>query len=311
MMPSGHEIINWVDGITWHGLPAHEPRSGVGPYSGQKASAQRQNSCGRSAHHRPLLRVRYDSNERERVKPIARHILNVMTLLSLVLCLMTASLWAWTCRWPDLSLGTTQLAPGRFQLDCWRGRLILKSHRTGVAPPSLWVLTTVYLIHDEADGRAFVQGLICDPSAPPWDPTDGQASQQRLRRWSQAGGSVLSRPSTAVPLWQPANLRNLGGFGANIVRFDLPTPSDGATSSWKSTPSRPVFWSFTLPLWLPAALFAALPLRSLLRAHRQRRRRNRRRCAACGYDLRATPDRCPECGRPAVRFIKQKFTPVK
>jgi hypothetical protein len=49
-----------------------------------------------------------------------------------------------------------------------------------------------------------------------------------------------------------------------------------------------------LPLWLPAVLFAVLPL---VRLSRLRRRLPPGHCAACGYDLRATPDQCPECGK--------------
>jgi hypothetical protein len=57
--------------------------------------------------------------------------------------------------------------------------------------------------------------------------------------------------------------------------------------------------TLTLPYWAPLVAGAALPLIVLRRASRQRRRRRAARrglCPKCGYDLRATPDRCPECG---------------
>ena len=48
-------------------------------------------------------------------------------------------------------------------------------------------------------------------------------------------------------------------------------------------------------LW-PLLLLGIAPPIWLLRRRARRRRREAGRCRACGYDLRATPDRCPECG---------------
>jgi hypothetical protein len=50
------------------------------------------------------------------------------------------------------------------------------------------------------------------------------------------------------------------------------------------------------PLWVPTVLFAALPLARGAMFVRRRRRVRGGHCVKCGYDLRATPERCPECG---------------
>jgi hypothetical protein len=54
-------------------------------------------------------------------------------------------------------------------------------------------------------------------------------------------------------------------------------------------------WGLTLPFWLVAVVFGIFAGMCM---HISRRAIESRvgLCAVCRYDLRATPDRCPECG---------------
>ncbi len=62
-------------------------------------------------------------------------------------------------------------------------------------------------------------------------------------------------------------------------------------------------WGILVPLWIPAVLFAAM-FWWLGPRYRRRKRKKLGLCVNCGYDLRGSKDRCPECG---ARFEEPKL----
>ncbi|MGE5611012.1 MAG: hypothetical protein ACM359_17310, partial [Bacillota bacterium] len=53
-----------------------------------------------------------------------------------------------------------------------------------------------------------------------------------------------------------------------------------------------------IPFWFPCLLTAIPPALWLKQTRRKHNRAKLGLCLHCGYDLRASQDRCPECGNP-------------
>jgi hypothetical protein len=173
---------------------------------------------------------------------VRRRLLNLLTAVSLLMCVVTCVLWA-------------------------------RSHRGGAtltwAGGGRWRFVMTYPGY-------VIAGDVPDPSG----------SGGGLRSLPRAVEMTVSWPR---PTWSYS--------AAGVGYVTSPIPGGGADRY------------LAVPFWLLVTVLAPLPAvragtwaRRRLRVRTAAHRSGLGRCASCGYDLRATPERCPECGAvPGVR----------
>lgn len=130
---------------------------------------------------------------------------------------------------------------------------------------------------------------------------DGRASSPQAiaevedyRRWHPHGFEF-----TSERIEHSAGLDELASLGFKIVSAH----KRGEGRDWRNI-------RVALPYWAIVATLSAAPLcwlaaRKVIRGRRWRLEHGL--CARCGYDIRATPDRCPECGTAVPKGHKPRL----
>lgn len=125
---------------------------------------------------------------------------------------------------------------------------------------------------------------------------------------------VVGSDTGVSPIWWPISVRRFNlrmlsieyGLGRVTIRkggsladWGHGPPVGSPVEPWDWSPPAN-YWRIEIPYWAAVLCVAFLPLWNLLRVRRQAWLMRRGRCVGCGYDLRVTTHRCPECGLPTA-----------
>jgi hypothetical protein len=195
---------------------------------------------------------------------VGRYILNGLAVLSLVLCVGTVGLWVRSYRTADslLRVRGADLA----NLTSNRGAIVLRSAR---------------LVALESRGEPYTKIVR------------HQITFEYSLRYGDASGIVYRSEASHIEEFWPEAPARLWRSDARVPRTDV------RLAGWRYFRGSVDVWhvhALRVPYWGPAVAAAILPVLRLRAWHRRRSAQRGGLCLKCGYDLRATPDRCPECG---------------
>ena len=205
---------------------------------------------------------------------MARRLLTLLSALSLLLCVAAAVVWVRSYFVGEaLIWNGVRREAGKSQEVLWSVNVWSAQGGVGVYHDQLWMPAGFYARADTFD----------------W-------ARDRMRVYPY------------VPIPQLQRGRYVQGLGVTLFewRGEQTWPTMDLASPAASNPARERV--LILPYWLPVLLTALLPAWAALHWRRARRTASRLRgglCPQCGYDLRATPGRCPECGAAAAVKLKQ------
>jgi hypothetical protein len=108
----------------------------------------------------------------------------------------------------------------------------------------------------------------------------------------------LFKPGVGVdPHWPPTKPGGWVGQTTSDVDLILAGRSESTIDSpYPQRVSRSFLVVYFVRPWECTVFSAMLPALWVIAAVKRRNARRVGRCRICGYDLRATPERCPECG---------------
>jgi hypothetical protein len=162
-----------------------------------------------------------------------------------------------------------------------------------IAVASIVFWTHSYFVWDsalyaDANGNSF--------EAQTW-PGILRLSLYRNRHPSNSGAFIDSIPLSSLI---PSNRRDARGYYHDITGWGPPETGKWVHFGFGISCTRWIDgrsnFVVAVPFWFLALLCALPPALVVRGAMRRRGTMISGKCRRCGYDLRATPDRCPECG---------------